>query len=108
MVSIEPPADTETTMWIGFDGYGASARAAAASPVDAASTSNARRFMKVLLVVCFFSSPSRICDGEVARRAGGVMMFIPIHDPSVASGAWLQAPKRRHLPIAESAMGRKA
>jgi branched-subunit amino acid ABC-type transport system permease component len=32
---------------------------------------------------------------------------IVAHDPSVASAAWLQAARRRHLPFADSAKGRK-
>jgi hypothetical protein len=50
MVSIEPPAETDTTMWIGLDGYGVWALARtpaskAAGTTRDGSASSVRRFM---------------------------------------------------------------
>ena len=49
MVSIDPPAETETMMWIGFDGYGLGAGARAGQESRRITrdgrASSVRRFM---------------------------------------------------------------
>ena len=42
MVSIDPPAETDTTMWVGLDGYGAWALACAPVRKDAGTTRDGR------------------------------------------------------------------